>query len=198
MLGRDQSEIGHQLTRVGKATDVAKLGNERRRRDKRHAAQRLQCTHDRCKGPVRQRRRDLGFQAVTPRHSRLDRRDAILQHDVVCRVLEAQARQPAAMHQCPSRPVIRAALPQQETTQRLTRLAQGPHRGLPRTHEIAHGFMLGIGNPDRRQLAGPAQLGQIDRIAPIRLDPTPGLRGIDEGAATTQPFPASVSWRWMP
>ena len=43
-----------------------------------------------------------------------------------------------------------------------------------------------VGNPDRRQFTSPMQLGEVDRIPPVRLDPLAGLardqRGSDHDA----------------
>ena len=41
IFGRDQSEIGHKLARIGKAREIAQFGDQRRRIDQRHAAHRL-------------------------------------------------------------------------------------------------------------------------------------------------------------
>jgi hypothetical protein len=56
----------------------------------------------------------MGFQTVAARCCCLDRRDAILQHDVMRRLLELEARQPAPVHQCPGWSVIVAAVAQQK------------------------------------------------------------------------------------
>lgn len=52
----------------------------------------------------------------------------------------------------------------------LSRPANCFHRRNPRANEIAHGFMLGVRHPDRRQLAGSQQTGQYHRIAAVGLD----------------------------
>ena len=53
------------------------------------------------------------------------------------------------------------------------------------TDQIAHRFMGSVRNPYRRQRTSPMQPRQIDRVPPVRLDPVPGLRGINDGATTT-------------
>ncbi len=63
------------------------------------------------------------------------------------------------------------AMAQQESRELLTGLAQVANGRQTRTHEIADRLMSRIGNPDGGQFTRPMQLGQIDRIAPIRLDP---------------------------
>src|SRR5277367_159254 len=47
MLRRHQTEIGHQLARIGETREVAQLGDERCRIDQSHAAHRLQRRHNR-------------------------------------------------------------------------------------------------------------------------------------------------------
>ncbi len=113
----------------------------------------------------------MGFQTVAPRRRRLDRRDAIFQHDGMRRLLESQSRQPSTMHQRPRWPMVVMAMAQQESRELLTGLAQVANGRQTRTHEIADRLMSRIGNPDGGQFTRPMQLGQIDRIAPIRLDP---------------------------
>ena len=53
----------------------------------------------------------------------------------------------------------------------LARLGHYPARRCPRRHQVAHSFMGGVGDPDRRQLAGTVQLGQHHRVAAIGLHP---------------------------
>ena len=38
-------------------------------------------------------------------------------------------------------------------------------------HEIAHGFVTGVGNPDRRQFSGTVKFGEHEGVAPIGFDP---------------------------
>ena len=72
VLGRNQTEIRHQLAGIGEAGDVAEFRDYRRRRDESHPAQRLQGTHHRGQRPIRQRRLDMSFQTISPRRRRLD------------------------------------------------------------------------------------------------------------------------------
>jgi hypothetical protein len=113
----------------------------------------------------------MGFQTVTPRRRRLDRRNAVFQHDVMRRLLESQSRHPSTVHQRPRRPIVVMAMAQQESRELLTGLAQVANSRQTSAHEIADRLMSLIGNPDGGQFTGPMQLGQIDRVPPIRLDP---------------------------
>ena len=63
------------------------------------------------------------------------------------------------------------AVAQQEARQLLSRLAQGAHRSLTGSDEITDRLMGLIGHPDRGQFTGAVQLGKVDRIPPIGLDP---------------------------
>ena len=53
----------------------------------------------------------------------------------------------------------------------LSRLAQAAHRRLTCTNDVADRFMGLIRNPDRGQFTGAMQLGEVDRISPVGLDP---------------------------
>ena len=57
----------------------------------------------------------------------------------------------------------------------LASLTQRAYRRQTRPHEIADCLMGLIRNPDRRQFTGPVQLGEVDRIPPVGLDPVTGL-----------------------
>ena len=51
------------------------------------------------------------------------------------------------------------------------RLTQGAHRRLTRTNDIADRFVGLIRHPDRGQFTGAVQLGKVDRVPPVGLDP---------------------------
>src|ERR1700682_3329012 len=91
------------------------------------------------------------------------------------RLLESETGQPAPVHQRPGWSVVMMAMPQQEPGQLLASRTQGAHSRQTRTHEIADRLMCLIRNPDRGQFTGPVQLGEVDRIAPVSLDPVTGL-----------------------
>ena len=115
-------------------------------------------------------------------------------------LIKAQAGEPASVHQRPGRAIVVMAVAQQEARQLLASLTQRAHRRQARTHQIADRLMRLVRNPGHRgQFTSPMQLGEIDRIPPVGLDPvTVGLRGINDGATTTHPCPAALSCRWMP
>ncbi len=71
----------------------------------------------------------------------------------------------------------------------LSRLAQAAHRRLTCTNDVADRFMGLIRNPDRGQFTGAVQLGKVDRIPPVGLDPLAWLRGISHGATTARSRP---------
>ena len=60
---------------------------------------------------------------------------------------------------------------EQEPAQLLARPAKRAHRRLPGPDQVAHRLVIGIGHPNRRQLAAPVQLGQAQRVASVGLDP---------------------------
>ena len=108
--------------------------------------------------------------------------DIVLQHNLLGGVVETNRRQPAAVGQRPAFLAgIDAPMPQQETLQMLTRLAEHPHRCCARPNQIAHRLMGGIRNPHRRQFAGAVQFGQHHRVSPVRLDPIAGFHRNQRG-----------------
>jgi hypothetical protein len=113
----------------------------------------------------------MGFQTIAPSRCRLDRRDAVLQHDVVRRLLKSQAGHPPTVHQRPRRAMVVMAMAQQKGRQLLTGLAQTPDRRQTGAHKIADRLMSRIWNPDRGQFADPMQLSQVDCVSTIGLDP---------------------------
>ena len=111
------------------------------------------------------------FQTVASHRRRLDRGDAVFQHDVMRRLLESQSGHPATVHQCPRRPIVVTAMSQEKARELLTGLAQTADGRKTRAYEIADRLMSLIRNPHRGQFTGAMQLGQVDRIPPVGLDP---------------------------
>jgi hypothetical protein len=136
----------------------------------RHAAHRLQGQHDRRQRPSRQQDFDLGGQPITTCRRRFDRLDGVLEHHVMRRLCEAQACQPAAVHQRPGRTMVVMAVTQQKARQLLAAAPQAVYRRLTGADQIAHRLMRLVRNPHRRQLARPMQLRQIVGVAPVGLD----------------------------
>jgi len=93
MLVPHQFEISHQPARIGKAREVAQLGGEAGRIDRRHAAHRLHRRH-RGQRPVRQHSFDLRGQPVAPGRGGFDRRNVVLAPDMMHRLRELEPRQP--------------------------------------------------------------------------------------------------------
>ena len=63
------------------------------------------------------------------------------------------------------------AMAQEKGGELLTGLTQTADRRKTCAHEIADCLMTRIRNPDRGQLTRPMQLGEIDRVPPVGLDP---------------------------
>ena len=95
---KEQTQIGHELPRIGETGDVAEFRHQRRRGHQREATQRLQRLHHWRQRPIRQRGFDVGFKMIPPSRRRLDGRDAIFQHDVMRCVFERQSGEPAPVH----------------------------------------------------------------------------------------------------
>ena len=63
------------------------------------------------------------------------------------------------------------AMPQEKTGELLTGLAQTADGRKTRAYEIADRLMSLIRNPHSGQFSGAMQLGEVDRIPPVGLDP---------------------------
>ena len=63
------------------------------------------------------------------------------------------------------------AMPQQKAAQLLACLTNTPYRRLTRTDEIADRLVGLIRYPDRCQFTGTVELGKVDCVSPVRLDP---------------------------
>ncbi len=113
----------------------------------------------------------MSFQTVASCRRRLDRGDAVLQHDGMRRLLEFQAGHPATVHQRPRRPIVVTAMPQEKARELLTGLTQTADGRKTCAHEIADRLMSWIRNPHSGQFTGAMQLGQVDRIPSVGLDP---------------------------
>src|SRR4051812_12583010 len=154
-LARHQAEVAHQLARALEAADVADLDPERHRRDQVDAAQRLQRLDQRGEAPRPEELPGPPAQAREPLLREPHALDALPQHDLVGRVLEALRLQPAAVA---GTPVLlareEAAVPQEEGADLALLEADVLHRGRPRPHQVAHRLVRRVGDPDRRQLAG--------------------------------------------
>jgi hypothetical protein len=129
-------------------------------------------------GPTRQELLGLPRQPVELGFRVLDGVNVILQHDLLRWMGKAHRRQPATVSQGPrTNPWVDLTMAQQKALHMLACL--GEHSACRRSgaHQIAHGFMGSVGDPDRRQLAGTVRFGQHQRIAAIGLHPVACLSG---------------------
>ena len=86
--------------------------------------------------------------------------------------IEPLIAEPAVMSFCPwGMAAIGAIKAQEEAVKLLPRhpLLVAGRRAT--AHEIAHGFVARVGNPDGRQLTGAMQFGEHEGVASIRFDP---------------------------
>jgi hypothetical protein len=61
--------------------------------------------------------------------------------------------------------------------------------GIASPHEVPHRLVTFVRHPDRRQLASPEQLHEINASRRLVLTRSPGLDGISDGATTMQSWP---------
>ena len=122
-------------------------------------------------GPVCQPLLDLYRQPVAALLSGIDRRDAVLQHDMMCVFGKAKPRQPATMHLGPCGAVIVMTVPEQKSGQLLAGMSQAAYCCQAGPNQVAHGLVRAIRNPYRCELARSMQAGQLYRVPTIRFDP---------------------------
>ena len=173
MLGRNETQIGHELPRIGETGDVAEFRHQRRRGHQREATQRLQRLHHWRQRPIRQRGFDVGFKMIPPSRRRLDGRDAIFQHDVMRCVFERQSGEPAPVHQGPGRPGYNdghGAAGKPESCWRACRNTRTA-ASRARTRSRIASWAGGLRNPHRRQFTRSVQFGQVSRVASVGFDP---------------------------
>ena len=182
MLGRRQTKVGHHLARIVEADEIAHLGNDGDSRHEGHATHGLKRLNDRRHGPSWNQILDLLRQAGDALFGVMHRVDIVLQDNLLGRMVEANRRQPAAIGECPALlSGIDAAMPQEESLQVLTRLAQHPDCRCARPDQIPHRLMGCIRNPNSGQLTGSVQLRQHHRVSPIRLDAIAGFHRNQRG-----------------
>ena len=176
MFARGEAEEAYQRTRRIEARQIPELGQDRHRRDRRHAAQ----THQRlgCR-PQRPRSKDiahLGFESRGPGLCRPDRVHVLLKDHLLDRKIEFLLLEPAKMRLCPpGLPVVDPAMAEKERSQALTALELHRLHVLARTGQIAHRLLVTSRHPHRRQLPGSVKPRQAHRVAAIRLHPIPRL-----------------------
>jgi len=175
VFGGHQAEIGHQLPRIGEASKVSDLGHDGDCNYQGDTAHGLECRND--PGPSTS-------SAAAPRFAGLAGRPGL-------RRPGRRERNPAARSAAPDgqsvpwsasgdsqRPGTSSSIDpivaQQEALQMLACLGQDPVRRRPCSHQVAHGFMGGIGDPNRRQLARAVQWS-VSPVARIGLHPVARL-----------------------
>jgi len=175
-----ETEIGHKLTRIAEPVEVPHFGHDGDGDNECNTAHGLDRLHHGRQLPVWQQLGNLPGQLRDPRLGIADRIHIVLKHDLLRGVVKAHCRQPAPVGDRPRPPLlprIDAAVAQQEALQVLSRLASDAHRCRAGAHQVAHGLMRRIPNPDRGQLARPVQLRQHDGITAVRLHAVTSLHG---------------------
>jgi hypothetical protein len=125
-----------------------------------------------------------------------DRVNALLKDDLLRGMLELLIGQPAPMRQRPmTASALNPAVPQQEGKKLLAFAAKVVPRPLAGPYKIAHRLVRLVRRPNSRQLAGPMQPRQRDRVAPVRFDPLADRFGIRAGVTTMQSWPRAWTWR---
>ena len=136
------------------------------------------------RGPCRVsgHRDDLGIQAIAPRGSQHHRLVRVVERVLSTGEIEPLTQQPPVMRAGPRLP---AAVHDRVAQQQLGQAVSGPHQiragRFPGPDQVPGGLLLGGGDPHRSELIQAQQLGQVQGIAGVRLDPVPGrplqLRG---------------------
>jgi len=103
---------------------------------------------------------------------RAHRRDVLFEHDLLRPRLETLRLEPAPVRLRPATASrVNASMPQQKSAQPLPQLLVENLHVLAGAAEIAHGFLGGVGNPNRGELAGAIEARQAQAVSPVGLDP---------------------------
>lgn len=155
-LARNETEIAHQLAwafKAGHVTDFRGKGDGDNQID---PAQRLQRSNNRAERPVRNEFLNHFLQSFDTLLRDANCLDHFLQCYLMCRMIEPLLLQPV---QIPHRPAflarIDAPVLEHEGTYLLPMNPQRLDSGRAGANEISHSFVTLVGNPDRRELAGP-------------------------------------------
>src|SRR5215218_4336153 len=95
--------------------------------------------------------------------SSIDRVEVLLAGDLLSGMREGLVHQPFPVPPGPALGVVAPPVPEQEALEALPRLPERLHHVRPRPNEVAHGLVLRVRHPDRRQLTGPMQPRQRRR-----------------------------------
>ena len=173
-----ESQEGHQLLGVLKAAEIAQLGQDRHGGDQAHAPQGHQALYQRLQTPPLDRLPHVPLHGLHAPLRIPHGLHILLQHDVLGRRGECHRFQPAPVRLRPlGLASVDFAVAQQKGAQPLAGLGFDVLEVLAGATEIAQALLLFIRYLHRCQTARRVQLGQRQRIAPIRLDPDTGLAG---------------------
>ncbi|MBA1142474.1 hypothetical protein [Mesorhizobium neociceri] len=101
--------------------------------------------------------------------------DIVLKCDLLRGMFEGQCRKPSLVSHSPGRPRLVLASVTQKSLKILARSRHHLAYDAAQPDQVAHGFMIGVGHPDGRQLTGLIEAGEHGGIAAVRLHPIAGL-----------------------
>lgn len=164
------------------------------------APQRTQVPHQRVEPPAWYLGAQVSVDTVTPLLACMHRLDTFLQHDLLGRLGKTLIGQPSPVVFGPSRFAgrINPLMAEQKRTELLACGPHRPHRRQTGADQVAHGLMRGIWNPDVGQQAATVGVARAAASRSSFFRRSPLLRGIIDGATTTQSSPDAVSVRWTP
>ena len=169
-LARDQAEIGHKLARIGEAREVADFRDQHHGIDQRDPAHCLQGVDNWAQIPFGEQANYLFLDSLQAPFCVHDGVDIILKGDLLSRMLEGKGRQPSPVSHAPCRPTaVLAAVTQKKSLKVLTRARHDVPDDAAQPDQIAHRFVVGVRNPNRRQLSGSMKTGKHGGVATICL-----------------------------
>jgi cellulose biosynthesis protein BcsQ len=169
-LAGNETDIGHQRARIPEAAQITKFCRQNGGRDEPNTAQRLQSSNRRSHRPLADTLADFKFDPCDSFVRQLEFAHHLAQHDVVRRVLELLGEEPASMSASPQlASVVAAAVPQKEAADLLAHAPPGSNRCITDADQISHRFMVGVADPNRRQVTRSKSSGQHESVSPIGL-----------------------------
>ena len=170
LLTGNQTEIGHELARIGKAREVADLRDQRHGIDRRNPPHGLQGVVNRVQAPVGKQARDLRLDPLQAPFGIPNGVYVVLEFDLLSGMVESQRRQPPPVGQAPSRPAfVFATMAQQEPLKMLTCSGDNLSDNAAQLDQVAYSFVIGVRDPDGRQLTGAMKTGQHGGVTTIGL-----------------------------
>src|SRR6202521_2591863 len=174
VFGGDQSQVSHQLARMGEAPQITELGDDGGGRDQIEPPQRHHGADEGVPAPVLDLLRQGLAQALHASLTFTDRLAVLGEGNVLGGVSEGDRGEVAFVGCRPGGlAAVAAAVTQHQRLKLLARLVPRPHRIHSCPAQVPDRLVALIRDRDRYELACAGQACEVQCIAPVSLDPLP-------------------------